>query len=138
MSAHSFSKSERLCSKILVQNLFAKGNCAVSQFPFRIIWQPVNQPTWEFPAQVLVSVSKKNFKKSTDRNQIKRLLRELYRLNKPSLYSTLTEMNMQVTLAIIYQSNSILRYQQLQPLFVNCLAKCLNQIKANGVAKKSV
>ena len=40
----------------------------------------------ETPAQVLISVSKKYFKKAVDRNRLKRQIREAYRLNKYILH----------------------------------------------------
>lgn len=42
--------------------------------------------TSDFPAQVGVSVPKRNFKKAVDRNRIKRLMRETYRLQKKIVY----------------------------------------------------
>ena len=39
------------------------------------------------PPQVLVSVSKRHFKKAVDRNRIKRQLREVYRQHKQVLLS---------------------------------------------------
>lgn len=37
-----------------------------------------------------VSVSKRHFKKAVDRNRIKRLLREVYRLNKHQYFNNIT------------------------------------------------
>jgi len=41
-------------------------------------------------AKTGVSVSKRNFKTAVDRNHIKRLLREVYRLNKATYFNNLT------------------------------------------------
>jgi ribonuclease P protein component len=45
--------------------------------------------TSNFPAQVGVSVAKRNFKLAVDRNRIKRLMRESYRLQKGIVYDHL-------------------------------------------------
>ncbi len=46
-----------------------------------MVWVPSATPTGA-PPQVLISVSKRTFKRAVDRNRLKRLIREAYRLNK--------------------------------------------------------
>ncbi|WP_303312326.1 ribonuclease P protein component [Hymenobacter sp. BT730] len=78
--SYSFSKEEHLCRKKLIDELFARGS-SFGLYPLRLIWLPAPAATMA-PPQVLVSVSKRNFKRAVDRNYFKRLMREAYRLNK--------------------------------------------------------
>ncbi|MBW6489647.1 MAG: ribonuclease P protein component [Lentimicrobium sp.] len=75
----TFGKHEKLCSATAINELFSKGR---QQFkhPVKLIW--LNIADQEPGIKVLISVSKRNFKKAVDRNKIKRLLRECYRKNK--------------------------------------------------------
>lgn len=75
-----FQKSERLTSKKTMDLLFKKGSSKMV-FPLRVIHLP---HPGESPKthQVLITVSSRNFRKATDRNTIKRRIREGYRLNK--------------------------------------------------------
>lgn len=57
---------------------------------------------------ILVSVSKKHFKRATDRNHIKRQVREGWRLQKMPLEKLLTEQNKQMNIALIYTAKNIL------------------------------
>ncbi|MDG3582974.1 MULTISPECIES: ribonuclease P protein component [Galbibacter] len=76
----SFSKEERLKNKILIGTLFSEGS-SVSKYPLRLIYMRA-QETEGAKLKAAVSVSKRSFKKAVDRNRIKRLVREAYRLNK--------------------------------------------------------
>jgi ribonuclease P protein component len=114
--AFTFHKSERLCSKKLIARLFVKGNRGFSRFPFRFSWveTPLDSP---YPAQVLFVVSKRNFPHATDRNRVKRQMRELYRHAKPKLYEVLKLQGKQIALSIAYMSPAHLSSQELSSLF---------------------
>ena len=84
----SFSNKEKLKSKKLIEQLFAEGQ-SVSEYPLRLIFIESSFNN-NVKLKVTVSVSKRNFKKAVDRNRIKRLLRELYRLNKNLYFNNIT------------------------------------------------
>ncbi|GAA3992839.1 hypothetical protein GCM10022407_41450 [Hymenobacter antarcticus] len=78
---YTFPKEEHLCRKKLIEELFSKQSSSFGVYPLRIVWIPAPAPT-SAPPQVLISVSKRTFKRAVDRNRLKRLIREAYRLNK--------------------------------------------------------
>ena len=78
---YTFPKEEHLCRKKLIEELFSKQGSSFGVYPLRIVWIPAPALTTA-PPQVLISVSKRTFKRAVDRNRLKRLIREAYRLNK--------------------------------------------------------
>src|SRR6188474_2781975 len=82
----TLNKTERLKRRKIIEQLFSEGR-AVTAFPIRVQYKLVNQPETA-QLQAGFSVSSRNFKKAVDRNRIKRLLREAYRLQKNSLRLT--------------------------------------------------
>ncbi len=81
----TLGKQERLKSRKIIARLFSKGN-SVKVYPLRMVYLQTEH-TSNAPVQFGVSVPKRNFKKAVDRNKIKRLLRESYRLQKNIVYS---------------------------------------------------
>ncbi|APQ17305.1 ribonuclease P protein component [Maribacter hydrothermalis] len=80
----SFGKKEKLKSKALITQLFDEGK-GVSVYPLKLIY--LSTENNDKPLQTGVTVSKRNFKSAVDRNKIKRLLRESYRLNKALVFN---------------------------------------------------
>ncbi len=78
---NTFPKTERLHSRKAIEALFAGGNRALSAFPLRVLYKPIDEPR----TQVLISVSKRHFKHAVDRNRAKRQIREAWRLNRTLL-----------------------------------------------------
>lgn len=75
----SFSREERLKSQKAIDELFSGTNPSYTSFPLKVILRKVeDSPT----TQILVSVSKRHFKRAVMRNRIKRQIRECYRLEK--------------------------------------------------------
>lgn len=78
----TFSKKEKLKSKKEIEHLFESG-LSLKKFPVLLIYTKNDVvPDQEAEIKAAVSVSKKRFRKAVDRNRIKRLLREAYRLQK--------------------------------------------------------
>jgi len=84
---YSFNKTEKLKSKTLIDTLFKEGK-SVSAFPLRLVYMPSGQSD-SILSKAGVSVSKRSFKRAVDRNRIKRLIREAYRLHKPEYLSNI-------------------------------------------------
>ena len=84
----SYSKKDKLKSKILIDQLFATGK-SVSAYPLRLVYIPTTFND-NVKAKTGVSVSKRYFKLAVDRNRIKRLLRESYRINKAAYFNNIT------------------------------------------------
>jgi ribonuclease P protein component len=85
----TLGKQERLKSKKLIEALYKNGK-SIKAFPFRMVYLQTAH-TSDFPAQIGVSVAKRNFKRAPDRNRLKRLMRETYRLQKGIVYENLNE-----------------------------------------------
>jgi len=124
-----FGKTEKLKSRKLVEELFARGK-SLHLFPIRISYKflPLlgNEKT---TLQVGVSVSKRNFKKAVDRNRIKRLLSEAYRLQKQELIMVLKEQEKKGYVFFIYTDKQIPPY----PKVFNTMTKCLEVLKRKAI-----
>ena len=108
---YTLGKNEKLKSTKTIEQLFKQGK-SFSVFPFRIIYIATNSsPAYisASPLQTAFSVSKKYFKKATDRNRIKRLMREGWRLQKNTLQDEMAGHNMAVF--IIYTGNELPEYK---------------------------
>jgi ribonuclease P protein component len=116
MKKFTFRKEERLNKEKLIKELFEKGS-SFYLFPFKVFSRP-NPDEKVSTHQVLVSVSKKIFKKAVDRNLIKRRMRESYRLNKNLLPDS-----PKLLIAYIYNAKEILTFAQIQERLIKTLKR---------------
>ena len=79
--ANTLPKEERLCGKTTISALVSDGKWG-STAHLKYCWRPARE---EGPARIMVSVSKKFFKRAVKRNLLKRRLREAYRTQKELL-----------------------------------------------------
>ena len=107
---YTFSKRERLCSQRSIEALMQKGNPSVRCYPLAFVWKEMPLDA-AVPAQVLISVSKRNMKRAVDRNYIKRMLREAYRLHKPEFFSLMNDH--QIALQIHYMARTPLPFEEI-------------------------
>jgi ribonuclease P protein component len=121
----SFRKNEKLCSKKVIDKLFAEGK-SVFAFPLKFVYLETGLTT-ETPAQAGFAVSKKNFKKAVQRNLIKRRMREAYRFHKPDFYDALKEK--QVAVFFVYTAKDIASYAVIESAIIKGLKKLVREIQ---------
>ena len=116
---------ERLHSKKLIDLLFEKGN-SFFVYPFKVITLCV-EATNPNPTQLLVSVPKRNIRKATDRNKIKRLIREAYRLNKTIIAGQPKSRGNQLVFGLIYTQKTILSFAEIERKIILILQRLNEQ-----------
>lgn len=123
-----FRKTERLCSRKLIEELFVRGESFFS-YPFRIVWKETDQ-TLPFPAQMMPVVPARHFKKAVSRNLLKRRIREAYRKNKQPFYNELDENSYRIVLILQYTEKEIKDFQTIEKGVVNALDKLIAKAKS--------
>ena len=78
----TYQKKDKLKSRKQTQNLFSNGK-SIGVFPIKLIYT-VEQVDTEGILQAGVGAPTRTFRKAVQRNRVKRLLREAYRLEKPT------------------------------------------------------
>ncbi|MCY7293706.1 MAG: ribonuclease P protein component [Ferruginibacter sp.] len=106
----TLGKEERLKSRKQTELLFSEGKkFTIAPFRVHYSFSKVEKTSLQFGA----GVSKRNFKKAVDRNRIKRLMREAYRLQKIILRKKLEEKNIGLNIFFIYTGKELPVYKEV-------------------------
>lgn len=131
---NTFKKEERLCSKRLLNLLFKNGSSFLF-YPFRVTFL-VTDENCPFPAQIVISVAKKRYKRAVDRNLIKRLSKEVYRTQKEAaLYPHLPFPNKTLLFSIQYVGKSIYAHAFFEKKMSVVLKRLVQQINGHEDCK---
>jgi len=85
-ATHTLGREERIKSRRLIETLFNGGHSrSTTAFPLRLVYVRIPRQEGLVPHAMMVSVSKRFFKRAVKRNRVKRQVREAYRLNKALL-----------------------------------------------------
>lgn len=114
-------KSERLNKKKIIDKMFSGGARSFSVFPLRVVYLPVEE--LDEPVAILVSVSKRRFKRAVKRNRVKRQIREAYRKNKHELLQVLQTKERQLAVAFIYLSDRLTDSAEIEARMKTALAR---------------
>lgn len=119
---YTFKKGERLKSRKLIEQLFIEGK-RIKSVPVQMVYLSIEH-TSDFLFQAGFSVGKKRFKKAVSRNKIKRLMREVFRLNKhilPTLHEE--KYTKKHVFMFIYVADKLMPYQAIEMSIVELLEK---------------
>lgn len=125
---HTLGKNERLKSWKKISALFTGGKrIAVKPLLVHYSIKENKEPGSAEPLQAGVTVSTRNFKKATDRNRIKRLLREAWRLQKQELKNNLTISGRTMDIFIVFTGKEMADYHTISGKMSLVLQKLISE-----------
>ncbi len=116
-----FGKNERLSNRVVIAELFSKGK-SFYEGPCKVYWANANN-NLPHPAQLLISIPRKNLKRAVDRNLMKRRFREAWRKNKPELYAHLEMQKRKLLIAIVFHGFHPIDYSALEAIIIVILRR---------------
>jgi ribonuclease P protein component len=129
----TLGKEERLKSRKQIEQLFDKGK-SIAITPFRVYFlidEMLNAQRSMFNVQFGVGVSARNFKKAVDRNRIKRLTREAWRLQKNEIDKKVKEAQRQLNVFFIYTGKELPDFKTVKDKVAIALKKLADKIDEN-------
>jgi ribonuclease P protein component len=118
----TFKRGERLKHRKLIKALFKSSN-RKHVFPIQVLYNLNAEIKSTFPAQAAFVIPKKNFKKTTQRNILKRRMKEAYRLNKQTFYSALPDLAKPLSMIFIYTGEERLTYGAIEKAMIKVMDK---------------
>lgn len=125
MARRTFRKHERLCGRTRISEVVTSG-AAVHDPPLRLVGKYMELPT-NVPAQVAFAVPKRRLRRAVQRNRVKRLLREAWRLNKDRYYDLLRGHGRQCALLFIYQGGEAFTLKEAEQKITRSLDRWFKQ-----------
>lgn len=117
----TYKKQDKLKSRKQTQHLFSKGQ-SINVFPIKLIFtleinateasKGIAEPNGILQAGV--GAPGRTFRKAVQRNRVKRLLREAYRLEKPSFMEQVSLANKRLNLFFLYTDAVVLTQLEIQ------------------------
>ncbi len=104
----TLGKNERLKSRKVIEQLFSEGKSfLITPLRVQYLLKKEDQISTRQSLLFAVGVSGKNFKRSVDRNRIKRLIREAYRLQKLPLQEKIKEKKIRLSVFFNYTGKEL-------------------------------
>lgn len=131
MSELSFNKKDKIKGIKPIQALFNEPNTVIV-FPFKAFYQFNSNTKYSdnLTLKIAVSVAKRRFKKAPERNRIKRLMREAYRLNQHRLKAKLIPES-DLSVMIVYIGNDLPVLNKLNKKTIELFDQIIQQIEVN-------
>jgi len=131
----TYQKKDKLKSRKQMQFLFSKGT-AITMHPIRLLYTIEKGEVGIFSNGLLqagVGAPSRQFRKAVQRNKVKRLLREGYRLEKPNFTNSINLTNTRLNLFFLYLDAHVQTQQQIQATINLILQKLADKLKSSVV-----
>lgn len=112
-----------------IQTLFSKGK-RTQNSTFKSIWT-IEHDTKNSAVRVFISVPKRCLTKATDRNLVKRRIKEALRLNLHDIKSACIDKQVEVQIGIVYTNNIIESFNNIESKIVISLQNIYSKIYEN-------